>query len=121
MAVAIAPELVYFGGRTFTEVLASHLLVLACYLLDPAHLVPSRRRIAVAGTLLALVCVARIHLAPVVAVVGLWSAWGVWRDRLVPLIVAGTVTPMPGALILRPLALHFFVVALYSLCPCLRP
>jgi hypothetical protein len=98
MAVAIAPELVYFGGRTLTEVLAGHLLVLACYLLDPAHLVPSRRRIAVAGALLALVCVARIHLAPVVAVVGLWFAWGLWRDRLVPLIVAGTVTLMLGAL-----------------------
>jgi len=79
--------------------LAGHLLVLACYLLDPADPVASRRRVAAAGALLALVCVARIHLAPVVAVVGLWSAWGHWRDRLMTLIVAGTVTLILGGLL----------------------
>ena len=98
LAVATAPELVYFGGRTLTEVLAGHLLVLACYLLDPADPVASWRRIAAAGALLALVCVVRVHLASVVAVVGLWSAWGHWRDRLTTLIVAGTVTLILGGL-----------------------
>src|ERR1041385_9272526 len=45
LAVATAPELVYFGGRTFTEVLAGHLLVLPCFLLDPAVSLASLRRL----------------------------------------------------------------------------
>src|ERR1043166_5671977 len=82
LAVATAPELVYFGGRTLTEVLAGHLLVLACYLLDPADPVASRRRIAAGGALVAVGCVLALHLASVVAVVGRWSAWGRWGGRL---------------------------------------
>ena len=36
-AVAVAPELVYFGARTLNEVVAAHLLVIAFYLLQPGY------------------------------------------------------------------------------------
>src|SRR5438270_12113176 len=34
-AVAVAPELVYFGARALTEVAAAHILVIGYWLLDP--------------------------------------------------------------------------------------
>src|SRR6202162_3923652 len=42
LSVAVAPELVYFGDRTLSEVVAAHLLVLAIYLLEPGYRVTSR-------------------------------------------------------------------------------
>jgi len=87
-AVAIAPELVYFGGRTLVEVVAAHLLVVGCYLLQPGYPVRSPRRLFAAGVLFGLVCLLRIHIAPALLVVLVWSAWGAWRERL-PAIVAG--------------------------------
>src|SRR5882762_4788892 len=87
-AVAIAPELVYFGARTLTEVVAAHLLIIACYLIEPGYPVSSRRRLFAAGILFGLVCLLRVHLAPAVAVVVIWSAWGTSRSRF-PAILAG--------------------------------
>src|SRR5438067_7322218 len=62
--VAIAPELVYFGARTFSETVAAHLLLIGCFLLEPGYPATSRRRLFAAGLLLGLVCLLRIHLAP---------------------------------------------------------
>ena len=47
--VAVAPELIYFGGRALTEVVAAHILVIACWLLDPGAAVTSRRRLFAAA------------------------------------------------------------------------
>lgn len=88
-AVAIAPELVYFGARTLSEVVAAHLLVIAFYLIEPGYPVSSRRRIFVAGFLLGVVCLLRINLAPAVAVLALWLAWRDWHERLPALIGGG--------------------------------
>ena len=45
MAVAVAPEAVYFGARTLSEVVAGHLLIIALYLLEPGFRVTSFRRL----------------------------------------------------------------------------
>src|SRR5229473_1619945 len=96
-AVAIAPELVYFGARPLNEVVAAHLLVIAFYLLEPGYWVSSRRRVFVGAMLLGVVCLLRIHLAPAVAVLFLWSAWGGWRQRLRALISGGLAALAFGA------------------------
>jgi phosphatidylinositol glycan class B len=87
-AVAVAPELVYFGARTLNEVVAAHLLVIAFYLLEPGYRVSSRQRLFVAGILFGVVCLLRINLGPAVAVLLLWSAWGAWHWRL-PVLIGG--------------------------------
>jgi hypothetical protein len=86
-AVAVAPELVYFGARALTEVVAAHILVIACWLLDPGYRPTSRRRLVTAGMLLGLVCLLRIHLAPAVAIIALWSVWRERRAQIPPLLV----------------------------------
>jgi GPI mannosyltransferase 3 len=92
-AVAVAPELVYFGARTLNEVVAAHLLVVAFYLIEPGYPVSSRRRIFVAGFLLGVVCLLRINLAPAVAVLALWVARGAWHQRL-PALIGGGLAAM---------------------------
>ena len=89
-AVAIAPELVYFGARLLTEVVAAHILIIGCWLLDPGYPVTSRRRLFVAGLLFGLVCLLRVHLAPAVAVIAIWSLWRDWRPRL-PALLGGAL------------------------------
>src|SRR5207237_1251983 len=74
--LVIAPELVYFGARPLSEVVAAHLLVIACYLIEPGYRIDSRRRMFVAGFLLGLVCLLRILLVPAIAVIALWSISG---------------------------------------------
>jgi phosphatidylinositol glycan class B len=96
-AVAIAPELVYFGARALNEVVAAHLLVIAFYLIEPGYPVESRRRIATAGFLLGMVCLLRINLAPAVSVLVLWVVWRHWRWRLPALIGGGLAALAFGA------------------------
>jgi len=97
-AVAIAPELVYFGARTLTEVVAAHLLIIACYLIEPGYPVSSRRRLFAAGILFGLVCLLRVHLAPAVAVVVIWSVWGTWRGRFPAILAGGLAVLVFGAI-----------------------
>jgi phosphatidylinositol glycan class B len=95
--VAAAPEMVYFGARVLSEVIAAHLLVVAYYLLEPGYTVNSRRRIMAAGALFGLVCLLRVQLAPAVAIIALWWVWGAWwRTRLVPLVAGGLVVLVLG-------------------------
>lgn len=96
-AVAVAPELVYFGARTLNEVVAAHLLVIAFYLIEPGYRVDSRRRLFAAGFLLGVVCLLRINLAPAVAVLLLWSAREAWLWRLPALIGGGLAAMAFGA------------------------
>jgi phosphatidylinositol glycan class B len=97
--VAIAPELVYFGARALSEVIAAHLLVIAFYLLESGYKVDSRRRIAAAGALFALACLLRIQLAPVAAVMTLWPSETGWRRRLLPLAAGGLAVVALGGLL----------------------
>ena len=85
IVVAVAPELVYFGGRALTEVIAAHILVIACWLLDPGSPVTSRRRLFAAGLLFGVVCLLRIQLAPAAAIIMLWPLWPLWREWRVQL------------------------------------
>ena len=95
--VAIAPELVYFGARVFTETVAAHLLVIACFLLAPGEMALSRRRLFAGGVVLGFVCLLRMHLAPAVMLVALWSSPNLWRARLPALIAGGLVAAAVGA------------------------
>ena len=97
--VAVAPELVYFGARTLTEVVAAHVLVLALYVLEPGYEVMSRRRLAAGGALLGLTFVLRFHLGPALALAALWTVFPAPRRRL-PAIAAGglAVVALAGAL-----------------------
>jgi hypothetical protein len=83
----VAPELVYFGARTLSEVIAGHVLIIALFVLEPGYRVTSHRRLLVGGALLGLVCVTRIQLAPAVAIVVLWTNWR--ADRVGVLAMLG--------------------------------
>jgi len=85
-AIAVAPELVYFGARTLSEVVAGHVLVIALYVLEPGYRVTSYRRLFIGGALLGLVFVTRVQLAPAVAVVALWTNWRADRERVLAML-----------------------------------
>ncbi|MGC2201080.1 MAG: hypothetical protein WA633_13175, partial [Stellaceae bacterium] len=91
LAVAIAPELVYFGARTLSEVIAGHLLVVALYVLEPGHRVTGRRRPFAGGALLGLTFVIRVQLAPALTLAALWTNWRADRDRLVATFLGAAV------------------------------
>jgi phosphatidylinositol glycan class B len=97
LVVAVAPELVYFGARTLSEVITAHLLVIAVYLVFPGYRVESRRRLFAAGVLLGLVCLVRVQLAPAVAVIALWPASGAWPARRAALLTGALTIVLCGA------------------------
>jgi hypothetical protein len=98
-AVAVAPELVYFGARTLGEVVAGHLLVAALYILEPGYQVSSRRRLFAGGALLGLIFLLRMQLAPALVVVALWANWRVIRQRVPPMLAgAAAVLALAGML-----------------------
>jgi GPI mannosyltransferase 3 len=111
-AVAIAPELVYFGARTLSEVVAGHLLVVALYVLEPGYRVTSRRCLVAGGALLALAFVTRVQLAPAIAIVALWTNRQLDRQRLVATLV-GAATILTAAAILDTLTLGYPLASLW--------
>lgn len=88
VAVAVAPELVYFGARALSEVVAAHLLVIAIYLAAPGYLVTSRRRLLAAGALFGMACLLRVQIVPAVLIIIVWLAARSWRTRF-PAVLAG--------------------------------
>jgi GPI mannosyltransferase 3 len=102
--VAVAPELVYFGARTLSEVVAGHLLVLGLYVLEPGYRATSRRRLFAGGILLGLVCAIRIQLVPALAVIVLRCIWHDVRKRA-PSIFAGVIVVVAAAGMLDALTL----------------
>jgi GPI mannosyltransferase 3 len=96
-AMAVAPELVYFGARALNEVVAAHLLAVALYLIEPGYPVRDRRRLFVAGLVLGLVSLLRLQLAPAAALVALWSGVPDWRARLPSVIAGGLAAAAIGA------------------------
>ncbi|HTV90861.1 MAG TPA: hypothetical protein VME41_17750 [Stellaceae bacterium] len=95
-AVAVAPELVYFGARALNEVVAAHLLVVALYLTAPGRPVGPRRQAAV-GFLLGLVALLRLQLAPAAALVVLWPWCENRRPRLIAIVAGGGAALAGGA------------------------
>jgi hypothetical protein len=108
----VAPELVYFGARTLSEVVAGHVLVIALYVLEPGHRATARRRLFLAGALLGLVFVTRIQLAPAVAIVALWTNWRADRERVF-VIIAGASAILIGAGILDAVTLGYPFASLW--------
>ncbi|HUB95087.1 MAG TPA: hypothetical protein VL993_04170 [Stellaceae bacterium] len=94
--VATAPDLVYLGARTLSEVVAAHLLVIALYLIEPGHPVASRRRLVGAGLLLGLAAALRIQIAPAILVM---IAWRVSRASVMP-VLAGLAVAIAFAAVL---------------------
>jgi GPI mannosyltransferase 3 len=94
MVVATAPDLVYLGARTLSEVVAAHLLVLALFALDRG----SRRAVVAGGALLGLTFVLRVQLAPAVALIAAWHLWQRRADGLALLSAAGAVVLAAGLL-----------------------
>ena len=90
VTVATMPELIYFSGRTFSEVVSAHVLILAAFVLHPGSRITARGPLFLGGMLLGLGFVLRPHLAPAIAIIGLWYPLGMLR-RQVPTIVGGAV------------------------------
>ncbi len=111
-AVAVAPELAYFGARTLSEIVAGHLLAAGIYVLEPGYRMTSRRRLCVGGALLGLVFVTRIQLAPAVAVVALWTNWRVTREHVLATL-AGATAILMAAGILDALTLGYPLASLW--------
>jgi hypothetical protein len=84
LVVATAPDLVFLGARTLSEVVAGHLLVIALYLIEPAPIAAPRRRLVIGGLMLGLAFVLRIQLAPAILVAALWH-----ERRRLPSVLAG--------------------------------
>ncbi len=105
-AVAVAPELVYFGGRTLLEAIAGHLLVVAVYVLQPGYRVESRPRVCLGGALLGLVAVMRIQLAPAILVVAIWANWRAPRARATSML-GGACASLAAAALLDTLTLGY--------------
>src|SRR6516165_7987956 len=106
LAEALSAELVYFGARTLSEVVAGHLLVISLYVLEPGYRVTSRRRLFAGGDLLGLVFLLRIQLAPALVVVALWTNWRAVGERG-PAMLAGAVAVLAAAGILDILTLGY--------------
>jgi len=85
---AFAPELVYFGPRALTEVVAGHLMVIGLYLALPQDAATGRARLALAGFILGLTVAVRLQMAPAVGVVGLYALWR-WPLRQALWLAAG--------------------------------
>jgi len=99
MVVAVSPELVYFGARTLSEVVAGHLLIVALYALAPGWRVTARRRLLLGGALLGLVVVSRIQLAPAVVVAALWANWRFDRRRFIAISVGAAAVLIAAGLL----------------------
>jgi hypothetical protein len=98
---AIWTDLVYFGPKTLTEVIAAHVLVISAYLAEPVTSEDrvERSRLVGIGALLGLVFVLRFHLSLVLLLVAVWTCRVQVRERwlwliagaLVPVLIGGAV------------------------------
>lgn len=91
-STAIWFELVNFGPRALSELLAGNLFLPAIYLgsLPSDAKVENKWRLMLVGLLLGLTACLRIQYAPAVLVAGLWIMSRNWQVRLLP-VAAGAV------------------------------
>ena len=92
-ACAVWWELVYLGPKTFTEVLAAHLLLPGLYLGVWTAKIPWKRRLFLAGVFCGLALSLRIQLAPAVGVAAIYFCRLDWRKRI-PIVAAGLLLPI---------------------------
>jgi GPI mannosyltransferase 3 len=86
-------QLVIFGSRALTEVLATHLLLPGLYLGTCESNASSKRRLLAAGVLCGSAALLRIQLAPVVLFATLYFVRSNWRRQL-PFLVLGELLPL---------------------------
>lgn len=84
-------ELIYFGAKTLSEVVAGAFLFAGVLLCADGPGAPSRRRLVLAGLSLGAAFVFRFHLAPAIALAAVWLARGDWRGKWLPMIAAGAL------------------------------
>jgi phosphatidylinositol glycan class B len=83
-------EFVYFAPKSFSEVIAAHVLVIVAWL---AQDTTRKRRFFLIGALLGLACMLRFQVAPMALVAALWLCRGGFRERWLPLL-AGAAIPV---------------------------
>jgi len=88
---AIWFELIFFAPRALSEPIALAPLMGAVWLLVARRAAPGPRHFAVAGLLMGLSFIARIHYAPALLVLALFTAKRDWRGAWVPMIAGGLV------------------------------
>jgi GPI mannosyltransferase 3 len=80
-------EFALMGVRVLTEPLATAAIMAGGALLLVGQ--PNRRALMLGGFLLAIGVVLRFHYGPAVALIGLATLWGHWRERFVPMLIGG--------------------------------
>ncbi len=91
LIAAAWPDLVYFGSRPLTEVIATDFLVAGVYLGHGQAEHATRKRILACGFLLGFAFVFRFHLAPAIGLVALTIVGRDWRARWQPMLLGGAV------------------------------
>lgn len=86
---AIWFELIFFAPRALSEPIALAPLMGAIWLLVARRPAPGARQFAFAGLLMGLSFVARIHYAPALLVLALFTAKRDWRGAWLPMIAGG--------------------------------
>ncbi len=92
---AVWPDLLYFAARPLPEVVGAHCVLLALAFalgLKRPGAAGFRRAALATGALLGLGFAVRIHMAPAIAVIGLWSLGRGWR--VLPPMLAGAALPL---------------------------
>lgn len=90
---AVSAELIYFAPKALYEVVAAHLLFPGLYLAQSSEWTEHpRRRLILAGVLLAAAAMLRVQLAPAVLVAAIWVCRLQFRERWLPL--AGGAAPV---------------------------
>lgn len=86
---AIWFELLFYAPRALSEPIALAPLMAALWLLVARRGAPGQKQFAVAGLLMGLSFVARIHYAPALFVLALFTAKRNWRSAWIPLVIGG--------------------------------
>jgi phosphatidylinositol glycan class B len=90
---AIWWELIYFGPKTFSEALATHILLPGLYLGAWAEKADWKKRLFLAGLGCGLAVSLRIQLAPTVGLAALYFCRADWRKKI-PIVAAGLLLPI---------------------------
>lgn len=91
IVTAIWFELIYFAPRALSEPIALAPMMGAVWLLVARRAPPGSRQFALAGLLMGLSFVARIHYAPALLLLAIFAAKRDWRGAWLPLVAGGLV------------------------------
>jgi len=92
-------ELIYYSPKAFLEVVAAHLLLAGVYLTVPGKLFSRWNRLFIAGLLLGSAVALRIHLAPAVAFVAVYTCRREWHAKWIPMVLGVACPLLAGGLL----------------------